>query len=142
VGAVALEQAVHDARAAGVRQELAVIADEAAAGRAEGQAGLAAATGAHVGHLRLAQRHLVDDGAGEFVVDVDDDGLVRLLAAARPVAEQDARAADAELEAFAAEGLDEDSELKLAAARDLEAVVVGGHGDSNRDIALGLALEA
>ena len=32
-------------------------------------------------------------------------------------------------------------ELELAAAGDLEAVVVGGHGDADRDIALGLALE-
>ena len=58
-----------------------MIADEAAAGRAEGQAGLAAAGRAHVGHLGLAQRHLVDDRAGEFVVDVDDHRLVGLLAA-------------------------------------------------------------
>ena len=47
-----------------------------------------------------------------------------------------------ELEAFAAQGLDEHAELELAAAGDLEAVVVGGHGDADRDIALGLALEA
>src|SRR3546814_4239447 len=43
VGAVAVEQAVHDAGAAGVCEELAVIADEAARRRQEGDAGLAAA---------------------------------------------------------------------------------------------------
>ena len=91
---------------------------------------------------RLAQRHLVDDRAGKFVVDVDDDGLVRLLAAAGAVAEQHARAADAELEALAAQGLDQHAELELAAAGDLEAVAVGGLGDADRDIALGLALAA
>ena len=42
----------------------------------------------------LAQRHLVDDGAGEFVVDVDDDGFVGLLATALAIAEEDAGAAD------------------------------------------------
>ena len=80
-----------------------MVADQAAARRREGQAGLAAARRAHVGHLGLAHRHLVDDGAAEFVVDVDDDRLVRLLAAVRAVAEQHSRAADAELEAFAAQ---------------------------------------
>src|SRR4051794_30038702 len=134
VRAVALEQAVHDAGAAGVREELAVIADEAAAGRAERQPGFAAARWAHVGHLALAQRHLVDDGAGEFVVDVDDDGFIRLFTGAYSgriwgaVAEQDARAADAELEALAAQGLDEHAQLELATARDLEAVMVGADG--------------
>src|SRR4028119_996511 len=65
----------------------------------EGQAGLAAARGAHVGHLALPLRHLLDDGAGMLVVDVDDDGFVRLLAgAAGTVAEQHPRAADRELE--------------------------------------------
>ena len=38
--------------------------------------------------------------------------------------------------------LDEDAELELAAAGDLEAVVVGRGGDADRDIALGLALQA
>src|SRR5206468_11909628 len=92
VGAEALEQTVHDAGAARVGEELAVIADEAAAGRAYGQARLAPARGPHVGHLGLAKRHLVDDRAGEFVVDVDDDSLIRLLAAIGTVAEQDSPA--------------------------------------------------
>jgi hypothetical protein len=70
-----------------------------------------------------------------------DDRLVGLLAAVRAVAEQHARAADRQLEAFAAQRLDQHAELELAAAGDLEAVVVGGGGDPDRDIALGLALE-
>src|SRR3546814_2003507 len=59
VGAVAVEQAVHDAGAAGVCEELAVIADEAARRRPEGDAGLAAAGGPHVDQLGLAQAHLL-----------------------------------------------------------------------------------
>ena len=73
---------------------------------------------------------------------VADDGLVRLLAAAGALAEQDARTADRQLEAFAAQGLDDDAELELAAAGDLEAVIVGRGSDADRDIALGLALQA
>src|SRR6185295_2355997 len=64
------------------------------------------------------------------------------LTPARAVAEQDAGTADGELEAFAAQRLDEHAQLELAAAGDLEAVIVGGGGDADRDIALGLALEA
>ena len=118
-----------------------MVADQAARRRAESQAGLAAARRTHVGHLRLAQCHLVDDRAAELVVDVDDHGFVGLLAAVGAVAEQHARAADRQLEAFAAQGLDEHAQLKLAATGDLEAVVVGRHGDADRYIALGLALE-
>src|SRR5690606_40319166 len=108
VGAVLLEQAVHDARAAGIGEDLAVVTDEAAARGAEGDAGLAAARWAHVGHLALTLGDLLDDRAGELVIDVDDDRLVRLLAAVGTFLEQHARAADRQLEAFAAHVLDQD----------------------------------
>ena len=48
-----------------------------------------------------------------------------VLLAVLVLAEQHARAADAELEAFAAHRLDQHAELKLAAAGDFEAVLVG-----------------
>jgi hypothetical protein len=99
-----------------------VIADQAARRRREGEAGLAAARRAHVGHLALALRHLLDDRAGELVVDVDDHRLIGLLAAIGAVAEEDARAADRKLEALAAHRLDQHAELQLAAAGDLEGV--------------------
>ena len=77
-----------------------------------------------------------------LVVDVDDDVLVGLLAAAiLAVAEQHARAADGKLEAFAAHGLDEDAELELAAARDLERVIVVRGGDADGDVGFRLALQ-
>ena len=65
--------------------------------------------------------HLLDDGARIFVIDVDHDGFIRLLAAtALDVAEQHARAADAELEALAAHRLDQHAELEFTAARRLQ----------------------
>ena len=98
-----------------------MIADQAARRGREGDAGLAAARRAHVGHLGLAGRHLLDDRARIFVVDVDHHRLIRLLAGpSRSVAEQHARAADAELEAFAAHRLDQHAELQLAAPGDFE----------------------
>ena len=78
VGLVAVEDPVHHAGAAGVGQELALIADQAARRRAEGDAGLAAAGGTHVVQLGLALAELLDDDAGVFVVDVDCDFLDRL----------------------------------------------------------------
>ena len=124
IGAVLLEQPVHDAGAARVGEELAMIADQAARRGGEGQPRLAAARRAHVGHLALALRHLLDDRARMLVVDVDDDRLIGLLAAVGAVAEEDARAADRKLEALAPHRLDQHAELELAAAGDLEGVLV------------------
>src|SRR3546814_19286529 len=74
-------------------------------------------------------------------VDVDDDRLVGLLAAIGAVAEEDAGAADRQLEALSAHRLDKDAQLKLAAAGDLEAVIIVRGGDADGDLALGLALQ-
>src|SRR3546814_14695735 len=70
VGAVLLERAVHDARAARVGQEFAVLADQPARRRREGDPGLAAARQPHVVELRLPHRHLFDDGPGMHLVHV------------------------------------------------------------------------
>ena len=76
------------------------------------------------------------------VVDVDDDLLDRLeLFAVSSSREDDARLADGELEALAAHRLDQDAELQLAAAGDLEGVLVLALGDLQRDVALRLAQE-
>ena len=79
-----------------------------------------------------------------FLVDVDDDFLDRLqrLAGLLVGSEDDARARDGKLEAFAAHGLDEDGELQFAAAGDDEGVLAGGLLDAQRDVALGLLEEA
>ena len=54
----------------------------------------------------------------------------------------DARTRDGELEAFAAHGLDQHRQLQFAAAGDVEAVLVGGFLDLQRDIAFGFAQQA
>ena len=60
----------------------------------------------------------------------------------RVFAHQHPRAADGELEALAAHGLDQHRELKLAAAGDLEGAVLRHAVHPDRDIALGFAGEA
>src|SRR3546814_18671776 len=85
-----------------------MIADQAAARPAEGDARLAAARGAHVGEFGLADLHLLDDRARMFVVDVDDDGFIGFGALTALVGlEQHARAADPEFEALAANRFDQ-----------------------------------
>src|SRR5216683_1762618 len=144
IGRIAVEEAAHDAGAAGVAEELALIADEAAGRRVEGQALLAAARGPHVLELALAAAHLVDDDAGELLVDIDLDLLDRLqaLAAAAVGLEEDARPRDRQLVALAPHLLYEDAQLQLAAPGDLETVLVVALAHADRDVALGLAPQA
>src|SRR5262249_61974923 len=81
VGRIAVEEPAHDAGAAGVGEELALVADEAAGRRQEREPLLAAAGGPHLPELALPARDLVDHDAGEFLVDVDHhllDGLEAL----------------------------------------------------------------
>ena len=142
-GAPIVEDAVHDRRAAGVGQQLAQIADQAARRREEHQAQAAAARGPHLDHLALALAHLLHDDAGMLLVDVDDDFLDRLQQLARLVVpEQHLGPRHAELETLAAHGLDEDGELQLAAARDDVGIGIGRRLDVQRDIALGLLDQA
>ena len=143
IGAILFEQAVHDPGAACIGQEFTVIADQAARRGREGDAGLAAARGAHVGHFRLAQGHLVDDRARVLIVHVDHDGFIRLGALAVFVfAEQHARAADAQFKALAAHRFDQHAQLQFAAASHVEAVLVGGFGNADRDIRFRFAHQA
>ena len=90
----------------------------------------------------LRWRQLVDDDAGELLVDVDRHLLDRLEPLAALLAEQHARAADRELEALAAHVLDQHAHLQFAAAGDLEGVAAGGVGDADGDVGLGLAHQA
>ena len=91
-------------------------------------AGLAARAGAHLGELALALAELVDDDAGELLVDVDRHLLDRLQPLAALLAEQHPRPRHRELEALAAHVLDQHAHLQLAAAGDLEGVAAGGVG--------------
>ena len=145
VGRIGVEQAVHDRRAARVRQKLRLVADEAAGGRMEHDALAANAGGAHVAHFGAALRELLHHDAGIFLVDVDDhflDGL-QLLAGFLVGLEHHARAADGQLEALAAHGFDQDAELQFATARHFEGVgFVHRCRDLQRDVAFRLAQQA
>ena len=71
VGGVGVEQTVHHACAAGVGEEFALIADEAARRHMENNAGFAATGGSHVDHFALAEGYFFDHDAGVFFVYVD-----------------------------------------------------------------------
>src|SRR5262249_2849526 len=139
-----MEQPAHDAGAAGVGQELAVIADQAARGHMEGDARLGATRGPHVHQLAAAQAELLYHDAGMLVVDVDLHLLdwLEALPRLRVLAEDDPRAAAGDLEALAAHGLDQNAELELAAPRDLEGILALALAHLDGDIALRLAQQA
>ena len=104
-----------------------LIADEAAGRGMEDEALAAGAGGAHVLQFGAALGELLHDDAGIGLVDVDDHFLDRLEPLARRLigAEDHARAADGQLEAFAAHGLDQDAELQFAAAGHFEGIGLG-----------------
>src|SRR5204863_77725 len=91
---VAVEQAAHDSGAAGISQELALVADQAARRAEKGQAQLTAARWTHFLHLGFAAAHLVDDDPGELLVDVDHDLFDRLQPLTRRRREPPRSAAD------------------------------------------------
>ena len=78
VGRVLVENAVHHGGAAGVGQQLRLVAEQAARRRIEHHAGPAAARWAHLEKFALALRQLRYDDAGVAVIDVDDNLLDRL----------------------------------------------------------------
>jgi len=133
VGTVFVEDAVHHAGAARVGQEFAVVADQAARGGVEHQASLAGARRAHVLQFALADGNLLDHDAGVGVVDVDHHFLDRLeaLAGDRIVLEEDAWAANGELEASRRMVSISTPSLQLAAAGDF--VGIGGFSGRRRE---------
>ncbi len=115
---IVMEQAVHDAGAARVGEELALIADQPAGRRVEHEALAAAAGGPHLDQLGLALGELLHDDAGMLLVEVDDHLLDRLQQrAVGPAPEQNLGARHAELEALAAHGLDQNAELQARRGR-------------------------
>src|SRR6185437_9784327 len=138
-----VEEAVHHRRAARVGHELAKIADEAAGGRKKDEPEAPAAGGAHFHHLALALAHLLHHDARMLLVDVDHSLLDRLEDFAIVAApEQHLRPRDAEFEALAAHGLDQDRELQFAPPRDHIGVGIGRLLHFQRDIALGFLEQA
>ncbi len=139
---VAVEERIHDDGAAGVGEQIAAQADEAAGGHAEFKADAAVAVVVHLDHLAAARAEALDDGADEVLGDVDGEVLDGLHELAVDFPGDDFRAADHELKAFAAHHLDEDGELELAAAEDLKAVGAAGLFDANGDVGEELFFEA
>ena len=127
IRAVLEERVVQQAGAARLGEELGADAEQAARRDLELDAHAAGAGVDHVGHLAAALLQLLHDRAGVRFLDVDDERFVRLHGLAVDVLEDDLRARQRELEAFAAHVLGEDREVQLAASGDFEAV---GHGRS------------
>src|SRR5262249_54805218 len=137
------EDTAHDAGAARIREELAVIADQAAGRHLHGEPRLAAARRPHVRKFAASLADFLDDDAGELLVDVNLHLFDRLqpLAGGRIGLEDHARPPDRELVALAPHRLDQHRELQLAAARHLEGVLPFGLAHPDRHVALGFALQ-
>ena len=136
---VALADLVEQRGPARVGQQLAAIADEAADREHELHPDAAVGVGRHLLEAALAAGERLLDLADVVGRDVDRDPLVRLLGLAAGLVEDDLGAADGELVALAAHLLDEDGQLELAAAADLERVARVGRVDLDADVAQDLA---
>ena len=112
-GLVVLEHGAHDALAAGVGEELAAIAEQAAGRHDELQPHAALAI--HGDERAAATADLVDHRAGELGGHVAHQPLHGLALLAIDVLVQHHRLGHGELIALAAHGLDEDGQVQLAA---------------------------
>ncbi|EGE56060.1 hypothetical protein RHECNPAF_750018 [Rhizobium etli CNPAF512] len=143
VGLVAVEQAVHDRRAARVGQQFRLVADQAAGRRIEHQTDAIATRRTKLDHFGLALRHLLYDDAGMLFVDVDEDFFDRLQELAALILVHDhAGTRYGKLEAFAAHVFDQNGKLKFAAAGDEETILVGAFFNLQRNVPFGLLEQA
>ena len=140
--AEALADLVQERGSAGLGQELAAIPDQAAHRQHELEADPAVAVGRHLLETRLARGERGLHLADEVGRDVDRDPFVRLLRLPVHRAQDHLRPAHLELEPLAPHLLDQDGQLKLAAATDLERVCGLGRVDLDRDVAEHLAVES
>ncbi len=135
------EERVHDNSAAGVGEQVAAQADEAAAGDLEFHAYAPVAVVVHLFHLRLTHAELLDDDTDECLRHVDGQQLDRLHQPAVNALGDNLRLADRELVAFAAHHLDEDGQLQLAASHDAEGVGAVGVFHAQRNVGEQLFLQ-
>ena len=138
---VSVEHVVEQAGSSGLGEELRTEADEPARRDDVVHAHPAGAVVHHLLHAALAQRHELGDNAEVVLRDVDRQSLHRLVLLAVDDLRDDLGLADGELEILTAHHLDEDRELKLAAALDLPGVGALGVVHANRDVADELLLE-
>ena len=138
---VALADLVEQRGAARVGQELPAIADEPADREHELHPDPAVRVGRDLLEPALAPRDRGLDVADVVGRDVDGDPLVRLLELAVDLAQEHLGARRGQLEALAPHLLDEDGQLELAPAADLERLARVGRPDLDRDVAEDLLLE-
>ena len=136
-----MKQPVHDRCAAGIGEQFALIADQAAGGGVKYQTQAMAAGGSHLDHFGFAFAHLLHNDAGMLLVDVDNDLFDRLLPLAGGFVflQHDAWARHGHFKALAPHGLNQDRELQFAASGNFHGIPVRRFGDAQRDIAFGLA---
>src|SRR5438876_7165906 len=115
----ALEDVAHESVAAGERQELPLEADEPPCRNAVLEARTAVAD-THVGELAAARADRLHHRSLVLLLDVHRERLVGLVYPAVPDPGQHLRTRHGELVALAAHVLDENGQVQLAAARDLE----------------------
>jgi hypothetical protein len=139
---VAVEDVADQAGAARQVQELVLEADQAARRDLVVEAHPAHAVRLHVDEVGATLAERLHDGALVLVLDVGGDELDRLEPGVALVVEDDARLRDGELVAFAAHVLEQDRQVQLAAAHDLEDAVLVGVAHLERDVRLQLAVEA
>ena len=140
--AVVVEHVAGEAGAAGEGEELALEADQAARGDAVFETDAALAVRLHVLQLAAAAAEFFHDRALVVFLDVYRHQFVGLAFRTVDLLEHHARAADGELETFAAHVLEQDGEVQFATARDLEHVRVLGEVHPQRDVLQQLLLEA
>src|ERR1700730_2206946 len=116
----AIENGVNERSAAGVRQQLAAQADQAARGDFEIEAHATGIVVAHLEHFAATAANGFQNDADEIFGDVDDQALDGLELAAVFRAHDDFGFPDHQFKTFAAHGFDQNRELQLAAAEDTE----------------------
>ena len=139
---VAFKHVVHDAVAVRIRQELRAVAHDAARRDLELEMRRAAVARAHVDELRLARAELLHNRADVAVRHLDHQKLDRLVFLAVDLLVDDVRAGNLEFVILAAHLLDEDREVQLAAAGNLEGVGRVRLLDAHRDVRLDLLEQA
>ncbi len=142
IGTVVVEDVVQDAGTGGGRHELGLEADQPTRRDDEVQAHAALAVRDHVGHVAAAFAELLHDGALVLFLDVDSDGLVRLLLDAVDLLDDHLGTRHGQLVPLAAHVLDEDAQVQLAAPGDLELVRVLALFHAQGHVVLELFLQA
>ena len=137
-----LEEVVQQARAAGIGEELRAETNQAAGGNAELEPHPARRVRRHLDHPALARRQLLGEHADVFLGRVDHQQFHRLVQNAVDAAHHHLGFAHRQLVPFAPHHFDQDRQLQLAAAGDLEGIGRIGRFDADRNVAQHFLLKA